>query len=134
MLAVVRTDIFFARTTKPICNFANSVVLMFNININYYVFIFDVSQIVHQDIRGQHVISAASEESNHIKIVLLQSYRNDLCLLLLFTFICFLHFFFCPDFVNKLIFILFLYLYNKHRLFVSQLYTKETDKEQLTHD
>ena len=36
-----------------------------------------------------------------------------------------------PDFVNKLIFILFLYLYNKHRLFVSQLYTKETDKEQL---
>ena len=25
-------------------------------------------------------------------IVLLQSYRNDLCLLLLFTFICFLHF------------------------------------------
>ena len=28
------------------------------------------------------------------KIVLLQSYRNDLCLLLLFTFICFLHFFF----------------------------------------
>ena len=52
------------------------------------------SQIVHQDIRGQHVISAASEESNHITIVLLQSYRNDLCLLLLFTFICFLHFFF----------------------------------------
>jgi hypothetical protein len=34
----------------------------------------------------------------------------------------------------KLIFILFLYLYNKHRLFVSQLYIKETDKEQLTHD
>jgi hypothetical protein len=29
------TDIFFTRTTKPICNFANSVVLMFNININY---------------------------------------------------------------------------------------------------
>ena len=52
------------------------------------------SQIVHQDIRGQHVISAASEESNHITIVLLQSYRNDLCLLLLFTFICFLHLFF----------------------------------------
>ena len=52
------------------------------------------SQIVHQDIRGQHVISTASEESNHITIVLLQSYRNDLCLLLLFTFICFLHFFF----------------------------------------
>ena len=52
------------------------------------------SQIVHQDIRGQHVISAASEESNHITLVLLQSYRNDLCLLLLFTFICFLHFFF----------------------------------------
>jgi hypothetical protein len=43
---------------------------------------------VKKDIRGQHVISAASEESNHIKIVLLQSYRNDLCLLLLFTFIC----------------------------------------------
>jgi hypothetical protein len=39
-----------------------------------------------------------------------------------------------PDFVNKLIFILFLYLYNKHRLFVNQLYIKETDKEQLTHD
>ena len=39
-----------------------------------------------------------------------------------------------PDFVNKLIFILFQYLYNKHRLFVSQLYIKETDKEQLTHD
>ena len=41
-----------------------------------------------------HVISAATEESNHIKIVLLQSYRNDLCLLLLFTFICVLHYFF----------------------------------------
>ena len=39
-----------------------------------------------------HVISVATEESNHIKIVLLQSYRNDLCLLLLFTFICFLPF------------------------------------------
>ena len=32
---LMRTDIFFTRTTKPICNFANSVVLMFNININY---------------------------------------------------------------------------------------------------
>ena len=31
---LMRTDIFFARTTKPICNFANSMVLMFNININ----------------------------------------------------------------------------------------------------
>jgi hypothetical protein len=39
-----------------------------------------------------------------------------------------------PDFVNKLISILFLYLYNKHRLFVSQLYIKKTDKEKLTHD
>ena len=38
-----------------------------------------------------------------------------------------------PNFVNKIIFILFLYLYNKHRLFVSQLYIKETDT-QLTHD
>ena len=32
---LMRTDIFFTRTTKPICNFANSIVLMFNININY---------------------------------------------------------------------------------------------------
>ena len=32
---LMRTDIFFIRTTKPICNFANSIVLMFNININY---------------------------------------------------------------------------------------------------
>ena len=68
------------------------------------------SQIVHQDIRGQHVISAASEESNHITIVLLQSYRNDLCLLLLFTFICFLHFFFfqnktCLYVCNEIIFL-----------------------------
>jgi len=31
------------------------------------------SQIVHHGIRGQHVISAASEERNHIIIVLLQS-------------------------------------------------------------
>ena len=52
------------------------------------------SQIVHQDIRGQQVISAASEESNHITIVLLQSYRNDLCLLLLFPLIVFFIFFF----------------------------------------
>ena len=42
------------------------------------------SQIVHQGIRGQHVISAVSEEN--IKIVLLQSCGNDLCLLLSFTF------------------------------------------------
>jgi hypothetical protein len=32
---LMRTDIFFTRTTKFICNFANSIVLMFNININY---------------------------------------------------------------------------------------------------
>ena len=32
---LMRTDIFFTRTTKTICNFANSVVLMFNITINY---------------------------------------------------------------------------------------------------
>jgi hypothetical protein len=32
---LMRTDIFFTRTTKHICNFANSIVLMFNININY---------------------------------------------------------------------------------------------------
>jgi hypothetical protein len=38
----IKLVFFFTRTTKPICNFANSVVLMFNININYYVFIFDV--------------------------------------------------------------------------------------------
>jgi hypothetical protein len=42
------------------------------------------SQIVHQGIRGQHVISAVSEEN--INIVLLQSCGNDLCLLLSFTF------------------------------------------------
>jgi hypothetical protein len=30
--------------------------------------------------------------------------------------------------------ILFLYLYNKHHLFVSQLYIKKTDKEKWTHD
>jgi hypothetical protein len=34
-IGILRTDIFFTRTTKPICNFANSIVLMFNINMNY---------------------------------------------------------------------------------------------------
>jgi outer membrane murein-binding lipoprotein Lpp len=31
------------------------------------------SQIIHQGIHGQHIISAANEERNQIKIVLLQS-------------------------------------------------------------
>ena len=45
--------------------------------------------IMAQGISGQHVISTASEERNHIKIVLLQSCGNDLCLLLSFTFFFF---------------------------------------------
>jgi hypothetical protein len=63
------------------------------------------SQIVHQGIRGQHVISAVSEEN--IKIVLLQSCGNDLCLLLSFTFF-FLVFFR----------ILLVYLYDNEILFL----------------
>ena len=91
------------------------------------------SQIVHQDIRGQHAISAASEESNHITIVLLQSYRNDLCLLLLFTFICFLHYFFfqnltCLYVCNEIIF-----LVTKTRKVFSVLYIHNRFILQLSH-
>jgi hypothetical protein len=35
---LMRTDIFFTRTTKPICNFANSIVLMFFLSLMYTYF------------------------------------------------------------------------------------------------
>ena len=73
---LMRTDIFFTRTTKPICNFANSIVLMFNININYTTARMDYAISARPSrtpivIRGKSRWTQKSDRGNWLSILVL---------------------------------------------------------------
>ena len=91
------------------------------------------SQIVHQDIRGQHVISAASEESNHINNSFVAVIQKRSLFIIIIYFYLFSSFFFfqnltCLYVCNEIIF-----LVTKTRKVFSVLYIHNRFILQLSH-